>query len=88
MSNDGCFSMGLIICLVRLHDQQGIFNRLAAHKLIRGVLVYKMSFCGIAKWPLIGGWLLIRVDARSRFYCISNFLIYFDLSFDYFQIQY
>ena len=29
-----------------------------------------MTFWGKAKWPPIGGWLLIRVAAHSRFYCI------------------
>ena len=30
-----------------------------------------MSFWGLAKWPPIWGWLLIRVAAHSRFYCIK-----------------
>ena len=36
-----------------------------------------MSFWGMTKWLPIGGWLLIRVTAHSRFYCtfIYNFLI-------------
>ena len=37
--------------------------------LIGGSFVYKMSFWGTTKWPPIGGWLLIRVAAHSRFYC-------------------
>ena len=38
--------------------------------LIEGSFVYKMSIWGMTKWPPIGGWLLIRVAAHSRFYCI------------------
>ena len=30
--------------------------------------VYEMPCWGLAKWPPIGGWLLIRVAAHSRFY--------------------
>ena len=30
-----------------------------------GSFVYGMSFWGIGKWPLIGGWLLIRVAAYN-----------------------
>ena len=41
--------------------------------LIGGLLVYKMSFWGIAKWPPIGGWLLIRVAVHNRFYCTAWF---------------
>ena len=33
--------------------------------LIGGAFLYKMSFWGMAKWPPIGGWLLIRVAAHS-----------------------
>ena len=39
--------------------------------LIGGSFVYKMSFWGMAKWPPVGGWLLIRVTAHSRFYCTN-----------------
>ena len=37
---------------------------------IVGSFVYKMPFWGMAKWPPIGGWLLIRVAAHSRFHII------------------
>ena len=39
---------------------------------IEGSFVYKMSFWGMTKWPPIGGWLLIRVAAHSRFYCTTG----------------
>ena len=38
---------------------------------IGGSFVYKMPFWGMAKWPPIGGWLLIKVAAHSRFYCTT-----------------
>ena len=37
--------------------------------LIGGSFVYKMSFWGMAKWPPIASWLLIRVAAHSMSYC-------------------
>ena len=42
-----------------------------AFKCTGGTFVYKMPFWGMAKWPPIGGWLLIRVAGHSRFYCIN-----------------
>ena len=36
---------------------------------MRGSFEYKRSFWEMAKWPPIGGWLLIGVAAHSRFYC-------------------
>ena len=47
---------------------KGAFKHRWLH--ITGKFVYKMPFWGMAKWPPIGGWLLIRVAAHSRFYCI------------------
>ena len=38
--------------------------------LIGGTFVYKIPFWGMAKWPPVGGWLLMRKAAHSRFYCI------------------
>ena len=32
----------------------------------------KCHFCEMAKWSPIGGWLLIRVAAHSRFYCTKQ----------------
>ena len=34
-----------------------------------------LCLLGMAKWPPIGGWLLIRVAAHSRFYCNINMYI-------------
>ena len=34
-----------------------------------------MPFWGMTKWPPIGGWLLIRVAAHSRFYCTVGLVI-------------
>ena len=31
-----------------------------------------MQFSGMVRWPPIGGWLLIRVAAHSRFYCTEK----------------
>ena len=42
--------------------------------LIGSSFVYKMSFWGMTKWPPIGGWLLIRVAAHSRFYCTPQWM--------------
>ena len=51
--------------------------------LIGGSFVYKMPFWGKAKWPPIGGWLLIRVAAHSRFYCngTTGNKLYFQITF-------
>ena len=35
-----------------------------------------MPFWGMAKWPAIGGWLLISVASHSRFYCIYIVVFY------------
>ena len=36
--------------------------------------MYKMPFLGRTQWPPIGGWLLLRVGAHSRFYSLSTVL--------------
>ena len=48
--------------------------------LIGGLFVYKMPFWGMAKWPPIRGWLLIRVAAHSRFHCSSVGVTYLNFA--------
>ena len=43
---------------------------------VGGSLVYRMLFLGMSKWPRIGGWLLLRVGAHSRFYSLLHCQLY------------
>ena len=36
----------------------------------RFICIQNAIFWGLDKWPPIGGWLLIRVAAHNRFYCM------------------
>ena len=43
------------------------------------IFLYEMSFLGMTRWPAIGGWLPIKVDAQSRLYCSLHSAMLFNI---------